>query len=253
MDTTTSTTTGAAASFALGMSPGNVAVAMVHQFRRAPLVSVVLPVRDVGEAMHFWQNCVGLHPLAVGPEGAVGTLGCTQSALDIWKARGRGDGVGNVEALGESGVLLPPGPLVFVPPLAALHAACSPLTGLSEELSRKGRAVAGLCGGDPRTNTTILLLEAPDILEADSTAIPGAAAPDDQLLAAGRDPGAALSVSVPSLTDCYGWIARRPGTEVDEAWSEAGAHEAAGIGAEVPPLWATDLDGNCIRLTQATS
>ena len=242
-------------------SPGGATFALMHRFRRAQLATLVLAVKDLDESVHFWEHCVGMPSV-----GDVGTLRANEAVLqratDRVLAAG-GDKRAQAEALAEAagaseaGWVDPPGAAAPMPlPLEVMHAVGQHSDSIVSQ-SVAGRRFRVLCGGQPRTAASVMLLEAPDAFSDRPVDEPTSPAP----WTAGE---ATVSVRVPFITECYGWIARRPEAEVDPDFDEEAVlaatassleegrrGNAQGVDTTVPPLWATDLDGNYLRLVQA--
>lgn len=242
-------------------SPGGASFALMHRFRRAQLATLVLTVKDLDESVHFWEHCVGMP--SVGDEG---TLRADEALLQLTVNRvlaagedkhARAEALAEAAGASKAGWVDTPGAAAPMPlPLEVIHAIGQHSDSIMSR-SVAGRRFRVLCGGQPRTAASVMLLEAPDAFSDRPVDEPNSAAP----WTSGE---ATVSVRVPFITECYGWIARRPEAEVDPDFDEeavlaatassleAGRRgNAQGVDTTVPPLWATDLDGNYLRLVQA--
>lgn len=223
-------------------TPGGAVFTVIHRYRRAPIASVVLLVKDVSEAADFWERCVGLER-----QGEIGSLSADAAAMDAALS-----GAADAGTSARAWVDAPEAAAPVLPPLELLHASAVSAGAPAESLA--GRQWCVMSGGSPRTSTSVVLLQSRAGADEE-----GAGSSDAMRWATGD---AVVTVRVPSVSECYGWIIRRPETEVDPDFDEAAAAAAASQGSaprhpqnvdtRVAALWATDLDGNVLRIVQSS-
>jgi hypothetical protein len=192
--------------------PGGASFVVAHQYRREPVSSVLLPVKSLEDAADFWIHTLGFIPIRTVSDG---------SSLDAIRA--------STKALSNA-----PTPVVW----EGTHFVMPPVASKLPHLTDTNATV--LVSGDPKTSVCVVLVEVPDLSPA--------------LV----DQSSVVSLAVPSVDNCYGWVQRRVEVILDEPVVEGEVSEPQtiaarrhGIDLSVPRLWATDLDGNVIRVFQS--